>query len=129
MQKKKQKTKKSNAKTVGQTSRKNAKKSPWTRPAERLSVAGRSQKKKKERKEKSHPGVEAVQFGQVSERQRVDALEVTRESGVGKEVTNRWDGEAESQWIVAARLLYHLQYLVPYLSRLQRIHLPDRLEL
>ena len=46
-----------------------------------------------------------------------------------KEVTNRWDGEAESQWIVAARLLYHLQYLVPYLSRLQRIHLPDRLKL
>lgn len=36
--------------------------------------------------------------------------------------------EAESQWIVAARLLCHLQYLVPYLSRLQRIHLPDRLE-
>lgn len=44
-------------------------------------------------------------------------------------VTNRWDGEAESQWIVAARLLYHLQYLVPYLSRLQRIHLPDHLKL
>ena len=44
-------------------------------------------------------------------------------------VTNRWDGEAESQWIVAARLLCHLQYLVPYLSRLQRIHLPDRLKL
>lgn len=43
--------------------------------------------------------------------------------------TNRWDGEAESQWIVAARLLCHLQYLVPYLSRLQRIHLPDRLKL
>jgi hypothetical protein len=42
---------------------------------------------------------------------------------------NLWDGEAESQWIVAARLLCHLQYLVPYLSRLQRIHLPDRLEL
>ena len=53
----------------------------------------------------------------------------TRACGVGKEVTNRWDGEAESQWIVAARLLYHLQYLVPYLSRLQRIHLPDRVEL
>lgn len=48
---------------------------------------------------------------------------------VEREVTNRWDGEAESQWIVAARLLYHLQYLVPYLSRLQRIHLPDRLKL
>lgn len=47
----------------------------------------------------------------------------------GAEVTNRRDGEAESQWIVAARLLYHLQYLVPYLSRLQRIHLPDRLKL
>ena len=44
-------------------------------------------------------------------------------------VTNRRDGEAESQRIVAARLLYRLQYLVPYLSRLQRIHLPDRLEL
>ena len=53
----------------------------------------------------------------------------TPESGSRKEVTNRWDGEAESQWIVAARLLYHLQYLVPYLSRLQRIHLPDRLKL
>ena len=52
----------------------------------------------------------------------------TPECGSWK-VTNRWDGEAESQWIVAARLLYHLQYLVPYLSRLQRIHLPDRLEL
>lgn len=46
-----------------------------------------------------------------------------------RKVTNRWDGEAESQWIVAARLLYHLQYLVPYLSRLQRIHLPDRVKL
>ena len=54
---------------------------------------------------------------------------VTRERGSWREVTNRWDGEAESQWIVAARLLYHLQYLVPYLSRLQRIHLPDRLKL
>ena len=53
----------------------------------------------------------------------------TRELGGWREVTNRWDGEAESQWIVAARLLYHLQYLVPYLSRLQRIHLPDRLKL
>lgn len=49
--------------------------------------------------------------------------------GIEREVTNRWDGEAESQWIVAARLLYHLQYLVPYLSRMQRIHLPDRVEL
>ena len=49
--------------------------------------------------------------------------------GCWGEVTNRWDGEAESQWIVAARLLYHLQYLVPYLSRLQRIHLPDRVKL
>jgi len=59
--------KKSNAKTVGLTSRKNAEKSPWTRPAERLSAAGRSQ---------SHPGVEAVQFGQVSgerEREREDS--------------------------------------------------------
>lgn len=36
---------------------------------------------------------------------------------------------AESQWIVAARLLCHLQYPATYLSRLQRIHLPDRLEL
>lgn len=49
--------------------------------------------------------------------------------GAERKVTNRWDGEAESQWIVAARLLYHLQYLVPYLSRLQRIHLPDRVKL
>ncbi|KAK2350326.1 hypothetical protein QL285_098318 [Trifolium repens] len=32
---------------------------------------------------------------------------------------------AESQWIVAARPLCHLQYPVAYLSRLQRI-LPDR---
>ena len=62
-------------------------------------------------------------------RKRKEQGQSTRESGSGKEVTNRWDGEAESQWIVAARLLYHLQYLVPYLSRLQRIHLPDRLEL
>jgi hypothetical protein len=54
---------------------------------------------------------------------------ITLDSARGKGVTNRWDGEAESQWIVAARLLYHLQYLVPYLSRLQRIHLPDRLKL
>ena len=51
------------------------------------------------------------------------------ESGSRKEVTNRWDGEAESQWIVAARLLYRLQYRVPYLSRLQRIYLPDGMEL
>jgi len=36
---------------------------------------------------------------------------------------------AESQWIVAARPLCHLQYPVAYLSRLQRILLNDRLEL
>jgi hypothetical protein len=29
--------------------------------------------------------------------------------------------EAESQWIVATRLLCHVRYPVPYLSRLQRI--------
>ena len=49
--------------------------------------------------------------------------------GKGGRVTNRWDGEAESQWIVEARLLCHLQYLIPYLSCLQRIHLPIRLKL
>ncbi|BBN11781.1 hypothetical protein Mp_5g14690 [Marchantia polymorpha subsp. ruderalis] len=37
--------------------------------------------------------------------------------------------KAESQRIEAARLLCCLQYLVPYSSRLQRIHLPNRLEL
>ena len=69
-------------------------------------------------------------FGQVWEGQgREGDVCSTRELGGWREVTNRWDGEAESQWIVAARLLYHLQYLVPYLSRLQRIHLPDRLKL
>jgi hypothetical protein len=57
------------------------------------------------------------------------SVRFTLDSERGRGVTNRWDGEAESQWIVAARLLYHLQYLVPYLSRLQRIHLPDRLKL
>jgi hypothetical protein len=36
---------------------------------------------------------------------------------------------AESQWIVAARPLCHLQYPVAYLSRLQRILLADHLEL
>ncbi|PSE96150.1 hypothetical protein C7G88_18870, partial [Acinetobacter baumannii] len=36
---------------------------------------------------------------------------------------------AESQWIVAARPLCHLQYPVAYLSRLQRILLADRLKL
>lgn len=88
----------------------------------------------------SHPGVESRQerfffffkedFGQVWEGQgREGDVSSTRELGGWREVTNRWDGEAESQWIVAARLLYHLQYLVPYLSRLQRIHLPDRLKL
>ncbi len=60
---------------------------------------------------------------------RLLLLGFTLDSGSWRGVTNRWDGEAESQWIVAARLLYHLQYLVPYLSRLQRIHLPDRLKL
>ena len=37
--------------------------------------------------------------------------------------------EAESQWIVAARPLCHLQYLVAYLSRLQRILPAARWEL
>ena len=36
---------------------------------------------------------------------------------------------AESQWIVAARPLCHLQYPVAYLSRLQRIQLVARLKL
>ena len=36
---------------------------------------------------------------------------------------------AESQWIVAARPLCHLQCPVAYLSRLQRIQPADRLEL
>ena len=36
---------------------------------------------------------------------------------------------AESQWIVAARPLCHLQYPVAYLSRLQKILLADRLKL
>ena len=31
--------------------------------------------------------------------------------------------EAESQWIVGQSLLSHLQYPVPYQSRLQRIYL------
>lgn len=55
----------------------------------------------------------------------------------GARRTPRWNARgdksvrrrAESQWIVAARLLCHLQYPATYLSRLQRIHLPDRLEL
>lgn len=38
--------------------------------------------------------------------------------GLGVESKRRW---AESQWIVAARPLCHLQYPVAYLSRLQRI--------
>lgn len=42
--KRKKKKEKSNDKTVGQTSRKNAEKSPWTSPAERPSAAGRSPK-------------------------------------------------------------------------------------
>ena len=74
----------------------------------------------------------AREFGQVSrerEREGVRSAHPGRGAFEKMEVTNRWDGEAESQWIVAARLLYHLQYLVPYLSRLQRIHLPDRVEL
>jgi hypothetical protein len=49
----------------------------------------------------------------------------------------RWDGggdeskrhRAESQWIVAARPLCHLQYPVAYLSRLQRILPAARWEL
>jgi hypothetical protein len=45
---------------------------------------------------------------------------------VGSESRRR---RAESQWIVAARPLCHLQYPVAYLSRLQRILLNDRLKL
>ena len=48
----------------------------------------------------------------------------------------RWEGRdeserhrAESQWIVAARPLFHLQYPVAYLSRLQRILPAARWEL
>lgn len=49
-------------------------------------------------------------------------------AGQKGEKSRRWKGEgrieatrAESQWIVAARPLCHLQYPVAYLSRLQRI--------
>ena len=49
-------------------------------------------------------------------------------AGQKGEKSKRWKGEgrieatrAESQWIVAARPLCHLQYPVAYLSRLQRI--------
>jgi hypothetical protein len=45
---------------------------------------------------------------------------------VGSESRRR---RAESQWIVAARPLCHLQYPVAYLSRLQRILLNDHLKL
>ncbi|KAF3946672.1 hypothetical protein CMV_027086 [Castanea mollissima] len=41
------------------------------------------------------------------------------ERGGGRDESKRH--KAESQWIVAARPLCHLQYLVAYLSRLQRI--------
>lgn len=44
------------------------------------------------------------------------------EAGLGGDESKRRG--AESQWIVAARPLCHLQYPVAYLSRLQRI-LPD----
>ena len=46
---------------------------------------------------------------------------------VGRDESER--RRAESQWIVAARPLCHLQYPVAYLSRLQRILLAARWEL
>ncbi|KAK8670484.1 hypothetical protein V6N13_037103 [Hibiscus sabdariffa] len=50
-----------------------------------------------------------------------DADRVKREvnTGGGRDESKRQ--RAESQWIVAARPLCHLQYPVAYLSRLQRI--------
>jgi len=47
---------------------------------------------------------------------------------VGCARTNRRTRD-ESQWIVATRPLCHLQYPVRYLSRLQRIYLPQYAEL
>ena len=52
--------------------------------------------------------------------------------GVAMDVMGRDESErhrAESQWIVAARPLCHLQYPVAYLSRLQRILPAARWEL
>lgn len=48
---------------------------------------------------------------------------------VGREIYESSETRAESQQIVATRLLYCLQYPVPYLSRLQRIHRPKYLKL
>lgn len=48
-------------------------------------------------------------------------------NGWGRDESERH--RAESQWIVAARPLCHLQYPVAYLSRLQRILLAARWEL
>ena len=51
---------------------------------------------------------------------RVGAKETSLgEGGGGRDESERH--RAESQWIVAARPLCHLQYPVAYLSRLQRI--------
>ena len=50
-----------------------------------------------------------------------------RVGGKGRDESER--RRAESQWIVAARPLCHLQYPVAYLSRLQTILLNDHLKL
>jgi hypothetical protein len=52
---------------------------------------------------------------------------VDRVGGRGGDESKRH--RAESQWIVAARPLCHLQYPVAYLSRLQRIQPAARMEL
>jgi hypothetical protein len=59
------------------------------------------------------------------------SLIIGRWSGGGSRAfarTNRRTRD-ESQWIVATRPLCHLQYPVRYLSRLQRIYLPQYAEL
>jgi hypothetical protein len=54
-------------------------------------------------------------------------MRVIREIEMGRDESERH--RAESQWIVAARPLCHLQYPVAYLSRLQRILPAARWEL
>jgi hypothetical protein len=60
-------------------------------------------------------------------RERIATSRRVSWDGVGRDESERQ--RAESQWIVAARPLCHLQYPVAYLSRLQRILPTARSEL
>ena len=68
--------------------------------------------------------LERKDFARQGKVTRREAVNLRGESSVERKQGGRDESErrrAESQWIVAARPLCHLQYPVAYLSRLQRI--------